>query len=464
MMSSVLDKIVENKKLEVAAGKYHQETNDLPSSTRSLYESLLTRKPGFIFECKAASPSKGLIATNYQPAKLAQQYQPFAAAISVLTDEKYFQGSLSHLKAVSETTNLPVLCKDFFISKQQVLSARANGADAILLMLSVLDDEQYQSLATQAQLLSLDVLTEVHDTTELERAIALGAKIIGVNNRNLGTLEINMNTTAELSKNIPVDCVLVSESGYTDRNQLLKAFENDREPNGFLVGSHLSAAEDTGLAIREFIFGRVKICGLTSVEDAQVASEQGAYYGGLIFSENSPRFISDLDAQQLTGAVPLKWVGVFTQTSNEFILEKVKNLKLAAVQIHFDCDYKQLLELKLSLPQGCEIWLLVRVDKSTISLTEIMSLNKVADRILIEPSGQLAGGNGISFDWGLLANKSLDLKKTILAGGLEPLNINQARKTGAAILDVNSGVENLPGQKSFTKISKLFKQLLPGQQ
>jgi len=413
-------------------------------------------------ECKAASPSKGLIVKNYQPEKLVDAYESFAAAISVLTDEKFFNGKMSDLKLVSETTELPVLCKDFFISKQQILCARENGADAILLMLSVLDDSKYTALVRQAESLNLDVLTEVHDHQELDRAIALDAKIIGINNRNLGTLEIDMVTTTRLIKKIPASCLVISESGYHSRSQLVAACNGSRRPDGFLIGSHLSAAKNPHQSLRELVFGRVKICGLTSIEDAKVAYHSGAIYGGLIFAKNSPRYIESDSAQKIIEKVALRWVGVFTQTDNHSIVSLAEELNLFAVQIHFQMSPERLTQLRLSLPECCEIWQLVNIDPKQQKLPSEMANVGSVQRYIIEPIGELAGGNGQKFDWDILLDANLDKTKIILAGGVNPENVSQAIATGVDIVDVNSGVENYPGEKSTHKIKQLFKQLLPG--
>ncbi|RLA02860.1 MAG: bifunctional indole-3-glycerol-phosphate synthase TrpC/phosphoribosylanthranilate isomerase TrpF [Gammaproteobacteria bacterium] len=464
-MTSVLETIVANKKLEVAAGKYQSLDGPITKSKRSLKDSLMSRAPGLILECKSASPSKGLIAKNYQPAQLAKSYQPFAAGVSVLTDEKYFQGNMNHLKTVTQTTHLPVLCKDFVISKEQIICARSYGADAILLMLSVLTNALYIDLAEQAKLLDMDILTEVHNEQELDRAIQLDAMIIGINNRDLGTLKIDMATTARLASKVPKHCLMISESGYSSNQQINNAFSNKRSPDGFLVGSHLSASDNTDLALRGLLFGQIKICGLKHIEEAQAAFDNGASYGGLIFSKKSPRYIEPDEALELT-KVPLQWVGVFTElvldNSDEDIPSISRRLKLKAVQIHCSASEQQLSDLRARLPDDCEIWLLVRVNQNTLSASQVLLTSPSVQRFLLEPEGKLAGGNGTSFNWDLLQSLNLDKNKIVLAGGINPDNILEAHKTAASIIDVNSGVEDRPGVKSATKIAHLFKQLLPG--
>ena len=163
-------------------------------STRSLYHNL---KAGgaFIMECKSASPSLGLIRADYNPSAIAQIYSQYAAGISVLCEPERFGGDYDHLAAVAATTHLPVLCKDFIIDPIQIRAARHYGADAILLMLSVLTDAEYRTLAAEAHRWNLDILTEVITETEVARAINLGANIFGINNRNLVTFETSVETT-----------------------------------------------------------------------------------------------------------------------------------------------------------------------------------------------------------------------------------------------------------------------------
>lgn len=463
-MSSVLEAIISNKRLEITAGKYLTSQSQPTVSSRSLAESLVSRAPGLILECKAASPSAGLNTRNYQPQQLVTAYQPFAAAISVLTDESYFQGTMQHLQLVSETTELPVLCKDFFISKQQIICARAHGADAILLMMSVLDDQQYRELAEQAQQLNLDIVTEVRNQQELQRALVLEAQIIGVNNRNLDSLEIDMTTTARLADQIPSHCLLISESGYNCRQQIMDSLRCKRAADGFLIGNHLSAASNVPLAVRKLLFGEVKICGLKKVTDAQTAFDQGASYGGLIFAENSPRKVSLSQAEKLVTSVALDWVGVFVEFSLSRIVKIVQQLNLAVVQLHCHVSAEHIKQLRQLLPQSCEIWLLIKVAAGADELPDGLFNNEIINRYLVEPAGTLAGGNGLVFDWTLLKSSSSDRSKIILAGGINPDNVHQAMATGAGMLDINSGVENAVSIKSAKKIKQLFQQLLPGQQ
>src|SRR5437660_798827 len=170
----------------------------LQPSDRSLARALRAGHTGFIMECKHASPSAGVLRPDFDPVAIARAYAPIADAISVITDKPYFQGSLEYLRAVREAVDLPVLCKDFVVDPYQVYEARHYGADALLLMLSVLEDREFQQCMAVAEALDMDVLAEVHDEHELERAVRLGARLIGINNRDLRTLQVDLAVTERL--------------------------------------------------------------------------------------------------------------------------------------------------------------------------------------------------------------------------------------------------------------------------
>ena len=234
----------------------HVEVESLPRSSRSLYDSLNQGRGGarFIMECKSASPSLGLIRGDYHPGDIARLYSRYAAGISVLCEPERFGGDYDHLQTVSLSTHLPVLCKDFIIDSVQIHAARYFGADAILLMLSILDDDTYRTLAAEAERFGLDVLTEAIDEEEVRRALALGARIIGCNNRNLHDLSIDLNRTRELAPLIPEDVVYISESGIRTHADVVELSEY---VNGFLVGSQLTGSPDIDAAIRELVYGPV---------------------------------------------------------------------------------------------------------------------------------------------------------------------------------------------------------------
>ena len=255
---TVLDSIVQARREridELRARFGHLRAEDLEHSQRSFAAALRTRsgqgrspQPALIMECKAASPSRGTIRSDYDPASLAAQYAPYAAAVSVLTEPDRFNGSFDDLAAVREVVDVPVLCKDFIVDEVQVLAARSLGADAVLLMLSVVPDDVYRELAELAHSLGMEVLTEVSTPQEMHRASALGAEVIGINNRDLRTLDTDLARTEEMAPLAPAGVVLVGESG-------VGAPEDVRRLSGLvdalLVGSSLSGAPDPAEAARE---------------------------------------------------------------------------------------------------------------------------------------------------------------------------------------------------------------------
>ena len=215
---------------------------------RGFRKALETSTPAIVGEIKKASPSKGVLSETFDPAAIAQLYEKGGAcALSVLTDERFFQGKWADLQAAREAVGLPVLRKDFTIDALHVIEAAAHGADAILLITAILETGELRSLRELAESYGLDVLVEVHDEGELERALASGATIIGVNNRDLRTFSVHLDTSLRLGERIPADVLAVSESGIHSREdvQLLRGAGY----RAFLVGEHLMRSPDPAAAI-----------------------------------------------------------------------------------------------------------------------------------------------------------------------------------------------------------------------
>ncbi|MDU2939238.1 MAG: bifunctional indole-3-glycerol-phosphate synthase TrpC/phosphoribosylanthranilate isomerase TrpF [Enterobacteriaceae bacterium] len=450
MMQTVLAKIVADKTIWVENRKQQQPLesfqNDVVASQRDFYAALQGTRTAFILECKKASPSKGVIRDDFDPARIAGVYKHHASAISVLTDEKYFQGSFDFLPIVSGIAPQPILCKDFIVDPYQIYLARFYQADACLLMLSVLNDEQYRQLAAVAHSLKMGVLTEVSNEEELERAIALEAKVVGINNRDLRDLSIDLNRTRELAPRLGHGVTVISESGITTHAQIR---ELSRFANGFLIGSALMSHDDLNAAVLRVLLGENKVCGLTRPEDAQAAHQAGAIYGGLIFVPSSPRAIDESQAREVIASAPLRYVGVFRNAEIAHLVTTAQNLNLAAVQLHGDENQDYITTLRAQLPAGVEIWKALSVSHSLPA----RNLNHV-DKYLLD-NGQ--GGSGQSFDWTLLAGQ--DLSNVLLAGGLGPDNCVTAASTGCAGLDFNSGVESAPGRKDASKLASVFQTL-----
>lgn len=216
---------------------------------RDFRAALAAHVPAIIAEVKKASPSKGVLASAFDPARIAVQYQAGgAAALSVLTDRSYFQGSLDDLRSARAAVQLPVLRKDFTIARRHVLEAAANGADAILLIAAILTEREIREFSEAAAQYRMAALVEVHNREELDRAIAGGAQIIGVNNRNLSTFEVTLETSIELAPHMPKGALLISESGIRDASDIARL--RDAGYAAFLVGETLMRAPDPAAALR----------------------------------------------------------------------------------------------------------------------------------------------------------------------------------------------------------------------
>jgi len=456
---NVLAKIVEDKLVRIEELKAQLPLDSfkdkLTPSNKCLYQSLSQPQAGFILECKKASPSKGLIRKDFDVAKIARTYNKYAAGISVLTDEKYFQGKYQYLKTVTEIVDCPVLNKDFFVDPYQVYLARYYGADAILLMLSVLDDNEYLALAAIAEQYQLNILTEISNQQELERAVALDAKLIGINNRNLRDLSTDIARTFDFAPHIPQDRLVISESGIYTNHQVR---ELAPAVDGFLVGSSVMAQDDIDLACRKLIFGDHKVCGLSTIEDVQAVSEAGAVYGGLIFAEKSPRFVDIEQAKTLVKSTnSINVVGVFVNHDIDFVADAAKQLNLYAVQLHGqeDSSYIEQLQATLSkLEQNTKVWRALPVTE------QVPSLDFAVDAYVLDGK---APGSGQPFSWQRLRETEQDLSYVMLAGGINLDNVNEAltvvTEQELQGLDINSGVESSLGKKSAAKINEIFAEI-----
>lgn len=459
-MANVLEKIVADKRIEVEQLKIDKPLSNfidsLKPTTKDMYAALDRKQgkshAGFILECKKASPSKGLIRADFDPKAICQIYDKYAAAISVLTDEKYFQGKFEYLKIVTDTVSCPVLNKDFFVDTYQVHLARYYGADAILLMLSVLSDEEYQALEAVAKQYNLAILTEISNEEERDRAVKLGAKLIGINNRNLRDLSTDIARTFDFAPTLPDDRIIISESGIYTNDQVR---ELAPAVDGFLVGSSVMAQDDIDLACRTLIYGNNKVCGLTTPEQAQMAVEAGAQYGGLIFAEKSPRCITSNQALAIANdAEALNYVGVFVNHKQQEVAELAQKLNLYAVQLHGDEDQQYIDNLSRQLPKNCQVWKAVAVGQQVPEFT-VNAQHYILD-------GKHAG-SGQAFNWQALANSEQNLSSCFLAGGLNSDNIESAieQLTTQELfgLDLNSGVEQSPGIKCREKLQQVFTQI-----
>jgi len=257
-MSDILDRIVSVKRDEIAAARRLRDIASLRRDAESLggvrdfaqalRGKIAAGKAAVIAEVKKASPSKGVLREHFVPAEIAASYEKHGAAcLSVLTDRQFFQGSADYLQAARAACALPVLRKDFMVDAYQVFEARAMGADCILLIVASLDDALMADLEAQAHALGMAVLVEVHDGAELDRALRLATPLVGINNRNLRTFEVTLDTSLGLRKHVPADRLLVTESGILARADVQRM--RDAQVNAFLVGEAFMRAPDPGAAL-----------------------------------------------------------------------------------------------------------------------------------------------------------------------------------------------------------------------
>ncbi len=262
-MSDILNRILRDKAIEVieraqqcSLRALSAKVEHLPPTrgfAEAIREDISQGRSGVIAEIKKASPSKGVIRADFNPAEIARSYaNNGASCLSVLTDEHYFQGHTEYLKQARAACSLPVLRKDFMIDPYQVYEAREMGADAILLIVAALGDPMMSDLEQTAIALNLDVLVEVHNEAEMERALRLQTPLLGINNRNLRTFETSLDTTLSMMNMIPDDKIVISESGIhsVEDIELLRA----NQVNGFLIGEAFMRADDPGAALSELIY------------------------------------------------------------------------------------------------------------------------------------------------------------------------------------------------------------------
>ena len=261
-MNNILDKILVTKKEEIATSKLAKSIHDLENDIRNnndkrpfivaIEEKFISKDVAIIAEIKKASPSKGIIRANFNPDQIAKSYENGGATcLSVLTDKDYFQGNPSYIQLVKNHCKLPVLRKDFMIDHYQIFESKALGADCILLIVAALELNQMKELESLAAELDMDVLVESHDEHELEKALQLKTKLIGVNNRNLKTFDVSLQTTLNLLKEIPNDKITVTESGIFTSQDI-----NLMKQHGiysFLVGEAFMRDDDPGKSLKQLL-------------------------------------------------------------------------------------------------------------------------------------------------------------------------------------------------------------------
>jgi indole-3-glycerol phosphate synthase/phosphoribosylanthranilate isomerase len=413
---------------------------------RSLRTALARAGARFMLEIKKSSPSAGAIRVGADPAALARGYAGVADALSVLCDRTFFGGSLEDLAAARSAFHGPILAKDFFLDLRQVVEARIAGADAILVMLSLLADQEARAMIAEARRFGMDALVEVHDEAEMRRALALGCPLIGINNRDLRDLSIDLSTTERLAP-LAGDRVLVSESGISGPTDVQRL---STWVDAFLVGSALMRAAEPAQAARALTFGRVKLCGLNS--GADVSAARPAAFAGFVFVPGSPRHVTMQEAAPLAGVARqggIRPVGIFRDAPLRLVSDVATILNLHAVQLHGQEDVEYVRALRRQLP-GCEVWTALSVGREPLN-------SRGGDRLVFDNAD---GGSGHGFDW-TLVTRHPDLSRALVAGGIGRSNARAAQALGGYAIDVGSAVDFRPGRKSPEKIAQLFEALRP---
>ena len=470
-----LSEIIAVKRQRVAAAKARlplEDLRDLAYKTRRSPDRLAhalsdSTRPNIIAEFKRRSPSKGRINEDAEPDAVAQMYElGGAAAISVLTEEDYFEGSLHDLRKVRLTTSLPILRKDFIVDEYQVYESAAARADSLLLIVAALDDQELVQLRTLAEdELGLDALVEVHTKTELDRAVKAGARLIGVNNRNLHTFEVSTETSILLASTAPRDAILVSESGLTPEEiPRLRASGY----KGFLIGETLMRASDPVQAVREFI-GKpeplaprmvfTKICGITNLDDARAAIDAGADMLGFNFYRRSPRFIEPNAAHEIIEAVrangsgsSVKSVGVFVNEVVRDVLRISTQTQLDGIQLHGD----EGVEFCAALKNGQFQPFVIKAISSKQPLDLAQFQQYKVDAFMIDAyDPQLRGGTGRTADWSIAREAAKELPRVFLAGGLSPQNVRDAiAAVRPYAVDACSSLEISAGKKDHARMKE----------
>ena len=469
----ILDTIVEATKIRVAQEKQVEspeavkaEALALPSDTGFPFEVALRQQDfNFICEVKKASPSKGIIAEHFPYLDIAKEYEVAgAAAISVLTEPDFFKGDKKYLQEIASTVKIPVLRKDFIIDEYQIYQAKVWGASAILLICACLDVPTLTKFRELADSLGLSSLVEAHDENEVQMAIDCGARIIGVNNRNLKDFTVDVQNSVRLRNLVQDDVIFVSESGLETPEDIQVLRDNNI---GVALMGETFMRSPNKVEKLAYLYGptyytpKVKMCGISKVETIPAVVEAKPDYMGLVFApskrqvtvEQAKILIEELHKQCINhyDTKVVKTVGVFVNETLDNLVRIADTANLDAVQLHGDEDEAFIQSLKERT--NVEIWKAVQI-RSAADVEKW--IDSSADILLFDAYHKdERGGTGEVFDW-----SSLDAfeRPFMLAGGLDSTNVARAIRTVRPYgIDISSGIETNGVKddekiKAFTKI------------
>ena len=480
----ILDKIIEATKIRVAQEKQVESPETvkaaalaLPSDTGFPFEAALRQQDfNFICEVKKASPSKGIIAEHFPYLDIAKEYEVAgAAAISVLTEPDFFKGDKKYLQEIASTVKIPVLRKDFIIDEHQIYQGKVWGASVILLICACLDVPTLTKFRELADSLGLSSLVEAHDENEVQMAIDCGARIIGVNNRNLKDFTVDVQNSVRLRNLVQDDVIFVSESGLETPEDIQVLRDNNigvalmgetfmRSPNkveklAYLYGS-------------TYYTPKVKMCGISKVETIPAVVEAKPDYMGLVFAPSKRQVTVD-QAKTLVEELhrgyaqkygsdtehdkndTIKTVGVFVNETVDNLVTIANEANLDAVQLHGDEDETFIQSLKERT--NVEVWKAIQI--RTAADTEKW-IDSSADMLLFDAYHKdERGGTGEVFDW-----SSLDAfeRPFMLAGGIDSTNVARAIRTVRPYgIDISSGIETngMKDDKKITAFTKIVKSI-----
>lgn len=457
----ILDDIVAKTRIRVQKDKAaiseadmkkaaEQTENKLPPF--AFEQALKHRDIGFICEVKKASPSKGVIAEEFPYIQIARDYERSGAScISVLTEPDFFQGKNEYLTEIKREVGLPIIRKDFVIDAYQIYQAKAIGADAVLLICAVLDTETIKRYIQICDSLGLSALVEAHNEEEITSALNAGARMIGVNNRNLKDFTVDIRNSIRLRKLVPEDVVFVAESGikgYAEIQELRAA-----NVNGVLIGETLMRSPDKTRMLNSLRGTKVKICGLIREEDITMVNELRPDYIGFVFAE-SRRKVSDEQAKRLKAKLSkeIPAVGVFVNDSIEHISMLWKEGIIDMIQLHGDEDEAFITVLRRVTQ--CPVIRAIRV-KDMGDIQE--GMKTCADYVLLDTFQKDAyGGTGEQFDLQLIPE---GYRPYFLAGGVSGENVEDIiQKWHPYAVDVSSGVET-DGFKDYQKVKDIIQRV-----
>lgn len=470
----ILDKIIEATKIRVAQEKQVESPEAvkaaalaLPSDTGFPFEAALRQQDfNFICEVKKASPSKGIIAEHFPYLDIAKEYEVAgAAAISVLTEPDFFKGDKKYLQEIASTVKIPVLRKDFIIDEYQIYQAKVWGASAILLICACLDVPTLTKFRELADSLGLSSLVEAHDEHEVQMAIDCGARIIGVNNRNLKDFTVDVQNSVRLRNLVQDDVIFVSESGLETPEDIQVLRDNNI---GVALMGETFMRSPNKVEKLAYLYGptyytpKVKMCGISKVETIPAVVEAKPDYMGLVFAsskrqvtvDQAKTLVEELHKQytkrynngaEQSNDDEIKTVGVFVNETLENLVSIAKEANLDAVQLHGDEDEAFIKALKEKT--DVEVWKAVQIRSSTDAEAWIDSS---ADMLLFDAYHKdERGGTGEVFDWSCLDEFE---RPFMLAGGIDSTNVAHAIRTVRPYgIDISSGIET-DGVKDDEKI------------